>query len=100
MGYGKLGLMAFKGDEQQPFLGYEMSQGRDYGEATAAPINQEVVRVIEEARREVHRCLTESRDRFNQLVDTGLREETIGAEEMNRIPGGASATYAGAGRAW
>src|SRR5208337_4386100 len=29
-GMGKLGLVAFKGDEQHPFLGYEMSQGRDY----------------------------------------------------------------------
>ena len=85
MGYGKLGLMAFKGDEQQPFLGYEMSQGRDYSEATAARIDQEVVRVIEEAHREVHRCLTESRDKFDQLVDALLREETIGAEELNRI---------------
>jgi cell division protease FtsH len=35
-GMGKLGLVAFRADEQQPFLGYELSQRPDYSEATAA----------------------------------------------------------------
>ncbi len=86
-GMGKLGLVAFKGDEQQPFLGYEMSQGRDYSEATAARIDQEVLRVIEEEHQEVRRCLTENRDKLDQLVDALLREETVSAEELNRILG-------------
>ena len=41
-GMGKLGLAAFKADEEHPFLGYELSQGRDYSEATAARIDEEV----------------------------------------------------------
>jgi cell division protease FtsH len=86
-GMGKLGLVAFKGDEQQPFLGYEVSQGRDYSEATAARIDQEVLRAIEEAHEEARRCLTDSRDKLDQLVDALLREETVSAEELNRILG-------------
>src|SRR5208282_6880017 len=52
-GMGRLGLIAFKADEQQPFLGYEISQGRDYSEATAARIDQEVQRLLEETHEEV-----------------------------------------------
>jgi cell division protease FtsH len=86
-GMGKLGLVAFKGDEQQPFLGYEVSQGHDYSEATAARIDQEVLRAIEEAHEEARRCLTDNRDKLDQLVDALLREETVSAEELNRILG-------------
>ena len=86
-GMGKLGLVAFKGDEQQPFLGYEVSQGRDYSEATAARIDQEVLRAIEEAHEEARRRSTDNRDKLDQLVDALLREETVSAEELNRILG-------------
>jgi len=86
-GMGKLGIVAFKGDEQQPFLGYEISQGRDYSEATAARIDQEVLRLVEEAHEEVRRRLTNNRSKLDQLVDALLREETVDAEELNRILG-------------
>ncbi len=86
-GMSKLGLVAFKTDEQQPFLGYEISQGRDYSEATAARIDQEVLRVLEETHDLVRRCLTDSRPRLDQLVEALLREETVGSDELNRILG-------------
>jgi cell division protease FtsH len=86
-GMGELGLVAFKTDEQQPFLGYEISQGRDYSEATAARIDQEVQRLLDEAHQQVRRRLTEARDLLDRLVDALLREETFGPDELNRILG-------------
>jgi cell division protease FtsH len=86
-GMGKLGLVAFKTDEQQPFLGYEISQGRDYSEATAARIDQEVHALLDEAHEEVRRCLSGARERLDRLVEALLREETVGSEELNRILG-------------
>ena len=50
-GMAKLGPIAFRVDEQQPFLGYELSQRPDYSEATAAEIDGEVRRLLEEAAR-------------------------------------------------
>jgi cell division protease FtsH len=73
-GMGKLGLVAFKADEEHPFLGYEISQGRDYSEATAARIDEEVLRLIEEAHEEVRRCLTDNREKLDKLVEALLRE--------------------------
>ncbi|MGH7778572.1 MAG: ATP-dependent zinc metalloprotease FtsH [Candidatus Binataceae bacterium] len=86
-GMSKLGLVAFKGDEQHPFLGFEMSQGRDYSEATAARIDQEVLGLIEEAHQGVRRCLSDNRERLDRLVDALLHEETVGSEELSRILG-------------
>ncbi len=47
-GMGRLGPVAFKADEEHPFLGYEISQGRDYSEATAADIDKEVIQLLAE----------------------------------------------------
>jgi cell division protease FtsH len=86
-GMSKLGLVAFKTDEQQPFLGYEISQGRDYSEATAARIDQEVSRLLQETHDGVRRCLTESRERLDRLVDALLQEETVSSDQLQRILG-------------
>jgi cell division protease FtsH len=89
-GMGKLGLVAFKADEEHPFLGYEISQGRDYSEATAARIDQEVLRLIEESHEEARRRLTDNRQKLDRLVDALLREETVGPDQLNRILGPSS----------
>jgi cell division protease FtsH len=86
-GMSELGVVAFKTDEQQPFLGYEISQGRDYSEATAARIDEEVSRLLQETHEGVRRCLTGSRERLDRLVDALLQEETISSDELNRILG-------------
>jgi len=86
-GMSGLGLIAFKADEQQPFLGYEISQGRDYSEATAARIDQEVSNLLEETHEQVLRRLTDSRGQLDRLVDAVLREETVDSEELARILG-------------
>ena len=86
-GMGTLGPVAFKTDEQQPFLGYEISQGRDYSEATAARIDQDVQRLIEEAHDDVRRRLTDARALLDALAAALLREETVGPEELAQILG-------------
>ena len=86
-GMSKLGLVAFKTDEQQPFLGCEISQGRDYSEATAARIDEEVSRLLQETHDSVRRCLTESRERLDRLVDALLQEETVSSDRLHCILG-------------
>jgi cell division protease FtsH len=86
-GMGKLGLVAFKTDEEQPFLGYEISQGREYSEATAARIDQEVQSLIEQTHQEVRRLLSDARDRLDRLVEALLEHETIARDELARILG-------------
>ncbi len=86
-GMGSLGPVAFESVEEQPFLGYQLSQGRDYGEATAARIDQEVERVLRERQAAVRQLLTEARERLDVVAETLLKEETIGEADLVRLLG-------------
>jgi cell division protease FtsH len=86
-GMGSLDSMAFQADEEQPFLGYDLARGRDYSEATAARIDQDIQRLLEERHEAVRRLLTDARERLDLLVRTLLQEETIDQDELGRILG-------------
>jgi len=86
-GMGNLGLVAFKSDDHQPFLGYDLSQGREYSEATAAKIDQEVQSLLEERHKAVYELLTSAREKLDRLVKTLLQEETVGQHMLTEILG-------------
>jgi cell division protease FtsH len=56
---GGLGMMAFEGDEEQPFLGYELAQGHAYSEETARRIDQEVEQLLNECHEVARRILND-----------------------------------------
>jgi len=84
---GNLGPVAFDAQEEQPFLGYQLSQGRDYSEATAARIDQEVEKLLSDRQVVVRRLLTEARDPLDRLATTLLKEETVAEEQLVSILG-------------
>ena len=86
-GMGVLGLAAFQADGQQPFLGYELAQGRDYSEATAARIDQDIQRLLSEQHEIVYRLLSSARDKLDRLVEALLQEETVDEKELIRLLG-------------
>jgi cell division protease FtsH len=86
-GMGSLGPVAFESDEQQPFLGYEMSQGRDYSESTAARIDEDVRKLIEERCEIVTGLLNGARDKLDKLAETLLHEETVDEVVLEQILG-------------
>jgi cell division protease FtsH len=86
-GMGSLGLVAFQADEQQPFLGYELTQGRDFSEATAAQVDQDVRRLLEGRHEAAYRLLTDARDQLDRLVQVLLREETVNQDELAHVLG-------------
>jgi cell division protease FtsH len=86
-GMGSLGPLAFHADEQQPFLGYSLAQGRDYSEDTAARIDRDIRSIVEERQGEARRTLSGARGKLDQLVQALLKEETIDEEALARILG-------------
>ena len=86
-GMGTLGPVAFDAQDEQPFLGYQIGQGRDYSEATAARIDREVESLLAERQSVVLRLLTSARGRLDALVEMLLREETMSEEQLARILG-------------
>jgi cell division protease FtsH len=86
-GMGSLGPLAFESDEQQPFLGYELSRGRDYSESTAALIDDDVRKLITERCEIVTGLLNGARDKLDNLAETLLREETVDEAILEKILG-------------
>lgn len=86
-GMGSLGLAAFQVDEQQPFLGYELAQGRDYSESTAARVDQDVRQLLEDGHQAASQLLTERRAALDRLAETLLHEETVEQDELAQILG-------------
>jgi len=99
-GMGSLGLVAFEADDEQPFLGYQLAQGRDYSEATAARVDANIEQLLRESHELVHNLLTESRDQLDRLAELLFEQETVGRRELEQVlgrrPGDPSARVGGA----
>jgi cell division protease FtsH len=86
-GMGSLGLQAFAADEEQPFLGYELTQGRDYSEQTAAQIDKDIQTILNTCHDEVKSLLDREHAKLDALVETLLKDETVEQEGLERILG-------------
>ena len=91
-GMGELGPVAFSADERQPFLGYDLAQGRDYSEATAARVDEDVQRLLEERQEFVRRLLSGAREPLDRLVAALLQDETVDEDGLGRILGARTET--------
>jgi cell division protease FtsH len=84
---GDLGLAAFKADEEQPFLGYELAQGRDYSEATAAQIDRQVQQLLTDRHEAAKNLLQNKRTMLDQLAAALLKSESLGQAELVQLLG-------------
>ncbi len=81
------GLMTLQVDDEQPFLGYELAQGRAYSEASAAQLDAQVQQLLQDRDSFTRNCLTENRAALDALVAALIECETVTQEEMERIIG-------------
>jgi len=87
-GMGSLGPMAISTDEEQPFLGYEMTQGREFSEETAAKVDRDVQGLLKERYQVVQELLgKEYREKLDQLAAALLKEETVDQSDLTKILG-------------
>lgn len=81
----QLGPMVYGQKEELIFLGREISEQRDYSEAIAEQIDQEVRRLVNEAYTRARQILSEYRDKLDAVAQRLLEVETIGREEFESI---------------
>lgn len=86
-GMGSLGPVAYATDEQQPFLGYELTQGREYSEEMAARIDGDVQKLLNERYEFAQQLITGARESLDHLVQELLHEEVVQREELEHILG-------------
>jgi cell division protease FtsH len=79
-GMGKLGPIGY-GDEQQVFLGESMGSGREYSDATAQQIDEEVREILSTALEEVIADFTELRAGLDAMAELLIERESLTGEE-------------------
>ncbi|OJX44004.1 MAG: cell division protein FtsH [Chloroflexi bacterium 44-23] len=81
------GLMTLDLEEEQPFLGYEITQGRSYSEVSAAKVDGKIQQLLSERYDYAKKCLTERKDCLEALVNALMEHETVSQEQMEKIIG-------------
>ena len=80
----KLGPVAYGENEENVFLGREMTSRReDYSEDTAREIDQEVRAIVEQQYEVAKQVVLENRDRLDRLAQALLERETLDSEEIS-----------------
>jgi len=80
-----LGPMVYGQKEELIFLGREISEQRDYSEAVAEQIDDEVRSLVSEAHDKARKILIQYRDRLDRVAQRLLEVETINREEFESI---------------
>lgn len=81
----RLGTINYDSDESEIFVGRDLGKSRSYSESTAAEIDAEVARIINEAYAKAKNLLTENMDILLRLSDVLLEKETIDGKEFEKI---------------
>jgi len=83
----KLGQLAFGEDQQQVFLGEELAQRREYSEATAREVDEEIRAILGRAFEHAKETLREHRDALDRLVEALVEKEEISGDQVLEIIG-------------
>jgi cell division protease FtsH len=81
----RLGTVALGENQELVFLGRDLGEQRNYSEKMASLIDDEVRRIVEDARSTAGRVLTERRDALERLAERLIAEETIDGDELDEL---------------
>ncbi len=81
----KLGPLSYSKEEEQIFLGREISQHRDYSEETAKKIDDEINKLIGDAYEKATAVLKENIDILHKLAESLLEKETVLGAELDEL---------------
>jgi cell division protease FtsH len=88
----ELGPRVYGQKQEMVFLGREISEQRDYSDAIAEQIDQEVRLIIDAEYKRAHTILTENRDKLDLVAKTLLDIETLEADEFVALMSGKRVT--------
>ena len=80
-----LGLVSYERPRQAMFLPESFSSGKNYSEAKAAQIDEEVMRIVEESHQRVRKLLSERRTILDDLARLLSEKESVHGEELRKM---------------
>jgi cell division protease FtsH len=92
-----LGPVALGHRYEQPFLGRDIMEDRNYSEQVASAIDKEVSTIIEDCYQRAKQTLTDHSDQVRAVVSVLLEKETLSGDEIRAIMRGEEIPTAPAG---
>jgi cell division protease FtsH len=89
-GMSDMGPMSYGKKEEQIFLGREISQHRDYSEATAIRIDEAVHRFVDEGYKRARVIIEENNDALVRVAEALLEREVLDGSEVQQLIRGES----------
>ncbi|HRX16294.1 MAG TPA: ATP-dependent zinc metalloprotease FtsH [Spirochaetota bacterium] len=86
----RFGPMAMGKRNDQPFIGRDMGHDRDYSEATAQAIDEEVLKILQEREKEATRVIETEKVVFEKMAEYLIERETLNSQELKLIFDGES----------
>ena len=80
-----LGLVSYERPRQAMFPQESFSSGKNYSEAKAAQIDDEITRFVDEAHQRVRKILLERRPVLDNLASLLLKQESVQGEELRQM---------------
>ncbi|HVM94451.1 MAG TPA: cell division protein FtsH, partial [Terriglobales bacterium] len=87
-GMSELGPLTFGKKEEQIFLGREIAQHRDYSEATAIQIDEEVKKIVSTGYVTAKGILSENRETLEKIAKGLIEREVLDASEIKLLVDG------------
>ena len=84
-GMSELGPLSFGKKEEQIFLGREIAQHRDYSEATAVRIDEEVRKIVDRAYQRAKDIIEERSDALVRIAEALLEREVLEGDEVRAL---------------
>jgi len=81
----KIGTVAFDSGHDEVFIGKSMAQTRVYSEKTAAEMDEEIRRIIDEAYERCQTILEQYREQLVEVAEYLLTNETMSGEEFEKV---------------
>ena len=83
----RVGLLDYGTDENEVFIGRDLAHSRSFSEATAAVIDEEVKRLVDEAHTKAKAIIKEHIDVLHSCAALLIEKEKIGQEEFETLFG-------------
>ena len=83
-----MGPVDYGGDQQEVFIGHSFTQEKTMSESTAAKVDAEIKRIVEESHSRAKMILEDNRAELELLAQGLLEHETLSGEEIKRLIGG------------
>ena len=81
----KVGMIQYGGDEEEVFIGRDFGHTKNYADQTAALIDSEVKRIIDEAYARAKEILARHEEVLHKCADLLIEKEKIGREEFEAL---------------